>query len=124
MKKWKLFFSDIEKLENWINGIQLEGYRLREAGKYFPVYYFVESLSEPAPMRIDFINYKSRGEFSNYLALFEDSGWEHLSGSRWSGFQYFQKLDSKGEDDIFSDQTSKKARKKRYFNYRAPLNTQ
>ena len=117
MRKWRLFFGDIEKQENWINGIQLEGYQLREAGKYFPVYHFAESPVEPAPIRVDFINHQSRGEFSNYLALFEDSGWQHLSGSRLSGFQYFRRLDSEGEDDIFSDQDSKKIRKRRYFNY-------
>src|SRR5699024_12773178 len=47
-------------------------------------------------------------------ALFEDSGWKHLAGTKNSGDQYFKKIDEGVIDDIFSDKMSKAARYQRF----------
>jgi len=48
--------------------------------------------------------------------LFEDSGWQHISGTKYSGNQYFKQLDNCNCDDIFSDDTSRAERYKRLSN--------
>jgi hypothetical protein len=35
--------------------------------------------------------FKNNSDLQDYLALFRDSGWEHISGSKNSGTQYFKK---------------------------------
>src|SRR5699024_1257252 len=53
-------------------------------------------------------------DFLDYQALFEDSGWQHLAGTKNSGDQYFKKIDERLIDDIFSDKMSKAARYQRF----------
>ncbi len=43
-------------------------------------------------------------------------GWEHVSGSKYSGTQYFKRVNENGDTDIFSDTSSKAARYKRLSN--------
>src|SRR5690625_7370404 len=57
---------------------------------------------------------KNKEDFIDYQALFEDSGWQHLAGTKNSGDQYFKKIDERLIDDIFSDKMSKAARYQRF----------
>ncbi|MFD3136104.1 DUF2812 domain-containing protein, partial [Streptococcus agalactiae] len=50
--------------------------------------------------------YISKDDYANYITLFEDSGWKHISGSRWGGLHYFQKIKPETSSEIFSDQES------------------
>jgi len=45
--------------------------------------------------------------------LFEDSGWQHIAGTKNSGNQYFKRIDENSHDDIFSDAASRAGRYKR-----------
>ena len=72
----------------------------------------------PAPpqavtIRIDYRQFHSKQNFVEYRTLFEDSGWKHLAGTKYSGAQYFQKVNPHGTDDIFSDASSRAGRYKR-----------
>lgn len=114
MKKFKLFFSDIQTQEKWINDIQEQGYRLVNVGPFLPIYSF-EKFPDAPPVRLDFKDYMSKDKFNDYLTLFEDYGWTHLAGSRWGGFQYFQQTSSDNGDEIFSDQASKLTMSQTYY---------
>ncbi len=35
--------------------------------------------------KMDFKKYMSKDDYANYITLFEDSGWKHISGSLWGG---------------------------------------
>ena len=48
-----------------------------------------------------------------YRTLFEDSGWKHLSGTKFSGNQYFMQTADAVGTDIFSDEASRAARYRR-----------
>jgi len=45
--------------------------------------------------------------------MFEDFGWDFISGGKNSNIQYFKKIDGNIDDDIFSDTTSKAMKYKR-----------
>lgn len=62
---------------------------------------------------MDFRTFKKKADFEDYLALFEDSGWLHVAGTKRSGYQYFRKIGNGGSEDIFSDADSKAGRYKR-----------
>lgn len=120
MKKFKLFFSSIEREENWINSQIKKGYRLKKV-TYFSTYEF-EKASEPfneesktGIVRMDYRHFKNDSEKAEYLTLFEDSGW-HLASSI-SGVSldclYFEKTKPEADDDIFSDSDSRAERYRR-----------
>lgn len=112
MRKFK-FFIDFDKEEKWLEEMAKEGYQLKGT---FLGYKFEKGEPEETTIRIDFRKFKKKEDFDDYKALFEDSGWEHLVGSKSSGIQYFKKVREDADDDIFSDTDSKAARYKRYAN--------
>ncbi|SOC25179.1 uncharacterized protein DUF2812 [Ureibacillus xyleni] len=107
------FFIDFEKEEQWLNQMAKNGYHLQSTSFG---YHFQRGKAENAIIKIDFRKFKKKEDFIDYCTLFEDSGWKHLAGTKNSGIQYFQKVDSSYEDDIFSDAYSKASRYKRYAN--------
>ncbi|KHF33292.1 hypothetical protein CM49_04524 [Paenibacillus sp. P1XP2] len=76
-------------------------------------YEFAPAKPEEANYRIDYRFFKTRQDFEDYKALFEDCGWTHVAGKKSSGAQYFKQTGDWGDDDIFSDVNSKAARYKR-----------
>ena len=90
-----------------------KGYKLESVGFG---YKFTFAKVENNTIRIDDRVFKNKGDFIDYCTLFEDSGWKHIVGSRYSGAQYFEKVDENSEDDIFSDSTSKAGKYKRVAN--------
>ncbi|MFF2449457.1 DUF2812 domain-containing protein [Neobacillus sp. NPDC058068] len=109
MRKYK-FFLDFEKEAKWLNEMASEGYEL--VGKSLG-YRFRKSKPNHANIKIDYRIFKKQADFVDYCTLFEDSGWEHLAGTKSSGTQYFKKVSKDADEDIFSDIDSKAGRYKR-----------
>lgn len=103
MRKFK-FYIDFEKEEYWLNEMAKQGWEL--TGISFG-YKFVEREKDDINIRIDHRNFKRNSEYQDYIALFSDSGWEHIAGTKTSGKQYFKRTDQKADEDIFSDIHSK-----------------
>src|SRR5690625_486389 len=110
MYKFK-FFLDFEKEEKWLETMTSQGYHLTSISLG---YRFKKGEPETATIRKDFRRFKNKEDFLDYQALFEDSGWKHLAGTKNSGDQYFKKIDEGVIDDIFSDKMSKAARYQRF----------
>ena len=110
MYKFK-FFLDFEKEEKWLETMTSQGYHLTSISLG---YRFKKGEPETATIRKDFRRFKNKEDFLDYQALFEDSGWQHLAGTKNSGDQYFKKIDERLIDDIFSDKMSKAARYQRF----------
>jgi hypothetical protein len=117
MRKIK-FFVDLDKEERWLNEMAKQGYVL--TGKSMG-YTFDKDEHNQAVIRIDYRTFKRKEDFNNYLTLFEDSGWTHLSGTKQSGSQYFMKNEHSSTEDIFSDVDSKAGRYKRLADMWASL---
>ncbi|NOU91791.1 DUF2812 domain-containing protein [Paenibacillus sp. LMG 31456] len=109
MRKFK-FFTNFDKEEKWLNEMAKQGYQFK---KKSIGYEFQPSKPENAAIKIDYRTFKKKADFEDYCALFEDSGWKHITGTKSSGYQYFQKADENGSEDIFSDVDSKAVRYKR-----------
>ena len=109
MRIYKIF-TDYAKEEKWLNEMAHEGYEVVSAGCG---YKFKNITPEDAVYKIDFRTFKSKNDFLDYCTMFEDCGWEHISGTKSSGKQYFKKISDDGDDDIFSDNMSRAARYKR-----------
>lgn len=110
MKKFK-FFMNLEKEEKWLNEMLQEGYLLKSN---IINYVFEKTNQTDQIIRLDFRTFKKESDFVDYKLMFEDSGWKHLAGSKWSGMQYFLKTEKADSDDIFSDNHSKLQLLKRY----------
>lgn len=101
MIKYK-FFTDFDKEEKWLNEMARQGYRF--SGKSLGYRYkFAPVEPEHAVIKIDYRNFDKQEDFEDYRALFEDTGWKHVSGTKNSGHQYFRKIDGKSKEEIFSD---------------------
>lgn len=107
------FFINFEKEEKWLNDMAKQGWELnRKSIKYE----FRQTDSNDTIIKIDYHSFKTNNDFQEYITLFEDSGWEHIAGTKSSGKQYFKKIDENGDTDIFSDVASKASRYKRLSN--------
>ncbi|UJF33373.1 DUF2812 domain-containing protein [Paenibacillus hexagrammi] len=110
MKQFK-FFTNFDKEESWLNDMASQGYRFTK--KTLFGYEFEPGKRENTVIKMDYRIFKHQEDFEDYCALFEDSGWEHRSGTKSSGYQYFYKADEHGSEEIFSDVHSKAGRYKR-----------
>lgn len=110
MRKLK-FFTNFDKEEKWLHLMARQGWRFINKTSFG--YKFNPSEPEDATIKMDFRTFKKQEDFQDYLALFEDSGWEHVAGTKSSGYQYFRKIGNNGSEDIFSDADSKAVRYKR-----------
>ena len=112
MKKFKIFV-DMDKEEKYLNDKAKNGFMLKNYSS-FGVYTFMKAEPEDLNYRIDYRMFKSEMEFEQYKTLFQDAGWVHVSGTKYSGSQYFlPKSTNMDLCDIFSDVESKCARYKR-----------
>lgn len=112
MRKFK-HFVDLDKEEAWLRAMSAQGFNLQHKGLFG--YQFSESEHVERIYRIDYRPNMSREDYSDYVMLFNDAGWELIDGSRSSGYQYFASTDRAYDSDIFSDQTSKTMRYRRLF---------
>jgi len=114
MKKFRLFV-DMDKEEQYLNRMAKNGCRLTKYSS-LGVYTFVPA--EPADLhyKIDYRVFKRKSEFEQYVTLFEDAGWEHVCGTRYSGGQFFLPgTGNRQTPEIFSDTRSRADRYKRFF---------
>lgn len=109
MRRYK-FFINFDKEEQWLNEMSKQGYELTNKSIG---YEFQAAQPENRVIKVDYRTFKNREDFEDYRALFEDSGWSHIAGTKNSGAQYFKRTDNKGRNDIFSDTDSKAVRYKR-----------
>ena len=109
MKKYK-FFIDFAKEEKWIEHMASQGWQLQQKGL---MYTFEPIQPEQSNIKIDYRHFKNQQDFLEYCLLFEDCGWQHITGTKYSGNQYFKQADESGCEDIFSDNTSRAGRYKR-----------
>lgn len=112
MKKIK-FFLQFDKEEKWLEYMANQGWMLYRKSLF---YYFRKIVPETKTIRIDYREIKSKKDFLDYCALFEDSGWKHIAGTKSSGTQYFLKMNNNSMEDIFSDTFSRAGRYKRLSN--------
>ncbi len=132
MKKYRIFIN-IDKEETWINHIIAQGYRLKRASSFgmyeferYPAINRDASASESnidsenpedekfLPLvRMDFRTFSKKQDFIDYLTLFEDAGWRHVSGSKSEGNQYFERMRPDCQEEIFSDSASRAGRYRR-----------
>lgn len=110
MKKIK-FFANYTKEEAWLNKMASQGWHLI---KYNDITHeFAPGEPSTVNYRIDYRTFKNREAYEEYLMLFADSGWRHVSGTRSSGAQYFVTASEDTGADIFSDNASRLGRTKR-----------
>ena len=115
MKKFKLFI-DMKKEEQYLKEMAEKGWGLVKYSAYNR-YTFEKIHPESLSYRIDYQMFKKKGDYTDYLTLFEDSGWKHISGSQSSGFHFFLPENDNNQDlDIFSDSQSSRERYKRLYN--------
>jgi len=113
MKKFRIYV-DLEKEEKWLNEMANKGWEFH--GKCVNYEFREYSPDDPAYIKMDYRSFKSNDDFQNYIALFKDSGWEHIAGTKTSGKQYFKRTEVTAGDDIFSDVSSKAERYKKMSN--------
>lgn len=110
---WQLkCFFDFRKEEKWLEDMGRKGYRLRKSSGGFYQFDYCNTPGE-FNIKIDYRYFSKSQDFLNYCALFEDSGWQHIAGSKNSGTQYFVKNRADAGDDIFTDNFSRAGRYKR-----------
>ncbi|MDL2324314.1 DUF2812 domain-containing protein [Ruminococcaceae bacterium OttesenSCG-928-A16] len=108
MIKFKLF-ANFTKEEAWLEKMAKKGYLLTQKDLF---YHFTKTQATNAVIRIDYREFKTAADYTDYGTLFADSGWQLMAGSRHSGKQYFLKTSHSASNDIFSDATSRLARYK------------
>ena len=104
IKKFHWFWAwEDEKEEDWLREMSQQGLHVSSVG--IPGFYeFAQGFAKDYVYRLDYIS--DRKDYSNYLQLFHDSGWDHVG--EMSGWQYFRKEALNGEDlEIYSDNESK-----------------
>lgn len=109
MNKFRCFLN-ISKEEKWLNTMAKQGWQLTQIGS--SGYTFRRAAPEDENIRIDYRSFKSKSDRADYLALFEDSGWQYLTSSKITRCHYFKRVNA-DHDDIFSDTASKAARYRR-----------
>ncbi len=115
MKSYRVFI-DVDKEEKWLNGQALQGHLLRRKTVWRYEFEQIDtqhSAYGKAVIRVDYRTFSNAEDFEDYRALFEDSGWTHLSGTKSSGYQYFITYSADPSMDIFSDIDSRAGRYKR-----------
>lgn len=105
MKKLKVF-SNAQKEEQWLNKMLQKGWQLKSVNA-FNVYSFEKTSNKEKILRLDCQSFASEQKFQQYKALYEEFGWVHVGGSRFSTLQYWLNPNNK-DDSLFSDQSSEK----------------
>lgn len=107
-RKMKIGFFTVpeyEKEQEWLHKQHKEGWKLVNAT--LPCFYSFEKCEpEDVVYQLDY-NQEGLAEKSEYVQMFQDCGWEHITDM--AGYSYFRKPASEmqGEEAIFSDDASK-----------------
>jgi hypothetical protein len=107
--KWFWPWQD-DAEEAWLRKMSQQGWRLVKAG-LFGIYTFQADQPADYVYRLDYQT-PAKKEAPDYLQLFQDAGWEHVT--QLSNWHYFRKLHLQGEEpQIFTDVESKIAKYQR-----------
>lgn len=99
-KKYKLFINPIEE-EKWINNQLVKGYKLVKLS--VPgIYTFIESDIDYV-VKIDCRTIYSLKKYNEYIALYEDFGWEQVGGQRYGSSNKYWIKKKSDHDLLFSD---------------------
>lgn len=109
MRKLKAYL-DFQKEEKWLEQMALQGWQLK---KHSIFYTFEPKPPAQANIKVDYRDFLKQQDFLDYRTLFEDSGWQHIAGTKHSGYQYFMRIDQNSDESIFSDEISQAGRYKR-----------
>ena len=104
MKKLKLFLN-AQKEEQWLNKMLQKGWKLKRINE-LNMYTFEKTSNKEQNIRLDCQSFASEQKFQQYKALYEEFGWIHVRGSRFSTLQYWINPTNK-DDSLFSDRLSK-----------------
>lgn len=108
-KVLKLFSPwNFEKETQWLEDMAREGWKLE---KHALRYTFVKTEPEEVVFRSDYISITSKKKQEEYIALFEESGWEYIDTT--SGWYYFRIPADRYDIDIYSDPQSRIEQMKR-----------
>jgi hypothetical protein len=112
--KFKRFWAwQDEKEEAWLRTMSQQGFHLVSV-KPFGSYSFKLGDKTDYVYRLDYQT--NRKDTQNYLKLFQDAGWEHIS--EMSGWQYFRKqVEARESPEIYTDVESKITKYKRLLGY-------
>lgn len=108
MKKYR-FYTNFDKEERWLDNMAKNGWAFTSRS-IWGTYYFDKIEPSNINYRIDFRIFGKKEDFAEYVQIFADSGWKHISGSKYSGSQYFTPNIPNVDEDIFSDGNSKAGR--------------
>lgn len=81
-----------------------KGWQLKRVNA-FNLYTFEKTLNKEQIFRLDCQSFESEQKFQEYKTFFEDFGWVHVGGSRFSTLQYWLNPTNK-DDSLFSDHSS------------------
>lgn len=113
MKKFKIFW-DFTQEEAWLDEMAQNGHILKNYSS-LGFYSFTDGESQTLHYKIDYKIFQSKADYSSYLALFEDAGWQHICGRKSSGSQYFLPATAEAGTEIFSDAASANMRYKTLY---------
>ncbi len=114
MLKFK-FFVDMEQEEEYLNAMAKKGYMLKKYNSS-GFYSFIKGTPQDLHYKIDYRVFNKKSDFENYKMLFQDAGWIHVFGTKYSGGQYFLPAKGSNNHEIFSDIESRAARYTRLIN--------
>lgn len=106
MKKYKIYFNTLKE-EKWIQEMAEQGWLIEKLGFG---YTFRQVEKKDYNLKMDYRIFSKQEEFEAYVTMHEDFGWRHLAGNKGSGSQYFIHEDKEMQNELFSDEDSKKAR--------------
>jgi len=104
MRKFKVF-TDFKEEEAYLNEMAKKGFFLKKHSA-FGFYHFSKGTPVDLHYHVDCREFKTKADFEDYKALFEDAGWKHVCGTLKSIYQYFIPMENSSEDDIFSTKDS------------------
>ncbi len=111
MTKFRIFIS-FEKEEAWLREMAQKGWRFTGRGTFLEDYQFEKAEPRDLNIRVDYRYIPADSDFSEYLQLLADSGWNHIYGGN-TGAKYFASASGDAEEELFSDNASKAGRYRR-----------
>ncbi|MEF9920320.1 DUF2812 domain-containing protein [Anaerorhabdus sp.] len=108
-------FINFEEEEKYLHEMALKGFILNKHSEY-GYYKFSTGEKQDLNYKVDYRAFKTKIEFNNYITLFEDAGWKHVSGNKGSGNQYFLPVNISHDATLFSDKDSADERYKKLYN--------
>jgi hypothetical protein len=108
------FFLKPEKEETWLEHMSRDGWHINKISS-FGFYTFEKGNPEQRVYKIDYRTFKNSSDLEDYLAMFDDSGWQPVMRHGVNYAFYFYSTQPSVRSDIFSDEVSRVQRNLRYI---------